>query len=188
MTPEVSTERLLLRGWRESDKLPYAMLNADSEVMQHFPSALTHEQSDQMVDRIIASWETNGYGLWAAERTDTGEFIGFVGLAAPSWVSDFTPCVEVGWRLAKSHWGQGFAPEAAQAALAFGFGAVDLPNDEIVSFTTKQNIKSQRVMQKIGLRIDPTREFDHPLTPSWSQRRHVVYAIERARWQSDMAR
>ena len=188
MTPEIKTERLLLRGWRESDKVPYAALNADPAVMRYFPATLTSEQSDQMVDRMIAVWKESSFGLWAVERLDGGEFIGFVGLAAPTWVADFTPCVEVGWRLAASHWGNGFAPEAARAALAFGFENVDLPNDEIVSFTTLQNVKSQRVMQKIGLRLDPTRDFDHPTTPGWADRRHVFYCIDRARWQLDVAR
>ena len=141
-----------------------------------------------MVDRMIAVWEATSFGLWAVERLDSGEFIGFVGLAAPSWITDFTPCVEVGWRLAASQWGNGFAPEAARAALAFGFEHVDLPNDEIVSFTTLQNVKSQRVMQKIGLRLDPTREFDHPVTPGWENRRHVFYCIDRARWHLGVAR
>jgi RimJ/RimL family protein N-acetyltransferase len=188
VTPEITTERLLLRGWRETDKPPYAQINADTEVMRHFPAPLTREQSDEMVGRIIAAWEANGFGLWAVERLDTGEFIGFVGLAAPSWQADFTPCVEVGWRLAKSQWGQGFAPEAAQAALAFGFENIELPNDEVVSFTTTRNLNSQRVMQKLGLRLDPTREFDHPLTPGWSGQRHVFYCIERARWVAGVAR
>lgn len=187
-TPELTTQRLLLRGWHDSDRAPYALINADPDVMRHFPATLTSEQSDQMVDRIIAAWEANSFGLWAVERMDSGEFIGFVGLAAPSWPADFTPCVEVGWRLAKAHWGQGFAPEAARAVLAFGFDRVELPNDEIVSFATQQNAKSQRVMEKIGLHVDPAREFDHPLTPGWSQQRHVFYAIERARWQADVAR
>ena len=188
MTPEIATKRLLLRGWRESDKAPYAALNADPAVMRHFPATLTSEQSDQMVDRMIAVWKESSFGLWAVERLDSGEFIGFVGLAAPTWVADFTPCVEVGWRLAASQWGHGFAPEAARAALAFGFENVDLPNDEIVSFTTLDNVKSQRVMQKIGLRLDPTREFDHPATVGWANRRHVFYCIDRARWLRDVAR
>lgn len=187
-TTEITTERLLLRGWRDSDKPPYASLNADPDVMRYFPATLTAEQSDQMADRIVAAWEANEFGLWAVERLDTREFVGFVGLAAPSWQAEFTPCVEVGWRLAKAHWGQGFAPEAARAALAFGFDKVDLPNDEIVSFTTKQNTKSQRVMQKIGLQLDPTREFDHPLTPGWVGQRHLFYCIERARWAASVAR
>ena len=188
MTPKINTERLLLRGWRATDKAPYASLNADSRVMRHFPATLTSEQSDQMVDRMVAAWDTNSFGLWAVERIDTGAFIGFVGLAAPSWETNFTPCVEVGWRLAHEQWGQGYAPEAARAALAFGFEYVDLPNDEIVSFTTKKNLNSQRVMQKIGLTPDPSREFDHPLTPGWEQQRHVLYCIERGQWLAGVPR
>lgn len=184
MTPEVETLRLLLRGWREADRVPYARINADPKVMRHFPSTLTREQSDQMVDRMMAAWEANSFGLWAVERKDNGVFIGFVGLAAPSWQAPFTPCVEVGWRLAASSWGNGFAPEAAMAALEFGFDHVDLPNDEIVSFTTTQNHNSQRVMQKIGMRLDPAREFDHPLTPGWVEQRHVLYCMERKHWHA----
>lgn len=182
MIPEVTTQRLLLRGWRESDKAPYAALNADPTVMRHFPATLTREQSDQMVDRIVASWEARSFGLWAVERLDDGAFIGFVGLVMPNWEAAFTPCVEVGWRLAHAQWGNGFAPEAALAALRFGFENVELPNDEIVSFTTKPNVNSQRVMQKIGMVLDPAREFDHPLTPGWAEQRHVLYSIDRARW------
>ena len=188
MTPVIRTERLLLREWRESDKLPYAALNGDSEVMKHFPSTLSSQQSDEMVDRMALAWEQRGFGLWAAERTDTHQFVGFVGLAMPSWQTDFTPCVEVGWRLAKQHWGLGFAPEAATAALAFGFESVELPNDEIVSFTTTANLNSQRVMQKIGMRLDRSREFDHPATPGWHGQRHVFYCIDRATWQAGVAR
>ena len=186
MTPEVRTDRLLLRGWREADKLPYSILNADPEVMRHFPSMLSAQQSDEMVDRMARAWATLGFGLWAVERLDSHAFIGFVGLSRPSWAS--TPCVEVGWRLAHQHWGNGFAPEAARAALAFGFDHVVLPDYEIVSFTTTRNVKSQRVMQKIGMRIDPEREFDHPLLPHWDERRHVLYCIDRPTWWASVAR
>lgn len=177
-----------MRAWRDSDREPYASLNADPEVMRHFPSTLTREQSDQMVDRMVAAWNINACGLWAVERRDDGTFIGFVGLAAPSWTTTFTPCVEVGWRLARLQWGNGFAPEAAQAALQFGFENVDLPNDEIVSFTTTQNLQSQRVMQKIGMHRDPARDFDHPLTPGWSEQRHVLFCIDRVQWLARVAR
>lgn len=186
MTPEVRTDRLLLRGWRDEDKLPYAMLNADPEVMRHFPSMLSPQQSDEMVDHMAMAWEANGFGLWAVERLDTHAFIGFVGLSSPSWADP--PCVEVGWRLAHQHWGNGFAPEAARAALAFGFHHVVLPTYEIVSFTTTRNLKSQRVMQKIGMRHDPSREFDHPLLPTWDERRHVLYSIDRPTWWASVAR
>lgn len=189
MTPQIRTQRLLLRGWREADKVPYGLLNADPEVMEHFPSVLTPLQSDEMVDRMSVAWELNGFGLWAVERTDTSQLVGFVGLAVPRFeIEGITPCVEVGWRLAQQHWGHGFAPEAAQAALRFGFENLSLPNDEIVSFTTTKNVRSQRVMQKVGMRLDPARGFDHPLTPGWHGQRHVLYSIGRATWQAGVAR
>lgn len=188
VTPEVRTRRLLMRGWRESDRAAYAELNADPEVMRHFPSTLTAQQSTEMIDRMIANWSECGFGLWAVERTDTGELIGFVGLAAPAWEAPFTPCVEVGWRLGRQHWGRGFAPEAATAALEWGFTNVDLPNDEIVSFTTELNVKSQRVMEKIGMIHDPAADFDHPLLPGWYERRHVLYRIDRRRFAEHVAR
>ncbi len=180
MTPELRTPRLLLRGWRDTDKVPYAELNGDIEVMEHFPSTLSRDQSDEMVDHMSTMWEVRDFGLWAVERLDTHAFIGFIGLSAPTWhVDGLTPCVEVGWRLARQHWGHGFAPEGAAAALRYGFEHVELPHDEIVSFTTTLNLKSQRVMQKIGMRLDPSREFDHPMTPGWHGQRHVVYCIGR---------
>jgi len=185
--PVVRTDRLVLRGWREEDKVPFAVLNGDPAVMEHFPSTLTREQSDQMVDVLGGAWERRGYGLWAVERSDTGVFIGFVGLSSPTWHADplvgaaaITPCVEVGWRLARPQWGNGFAPEAAVAALDFALDHVELPRDEIVSFTTVANQKSRRVMEKIGLRHDQGRDFDHPMTPGWSGQRHVLYAASRA--------
>lgn len=186
MTPELRTERLLLRGWREEDKLPYSLLNADPEVMRHFPSTLSAQQSDEMVDHMAKAWDTRGFGLWAVERLDTRAFIGFVGLSRPSWAA--TPCVEVGWRLAHAQWGQGFAPEAARAALAFGFAHVVLPDYEIVSFTTTKNLKSQRVMHKSGMHHDVGRDFDHPLLPTWDERRHVLFSIDRPAWWASVAR
>jgi len=177
--PRLETERLILREWRDADRAPYAALNADPDVMEHFPSTLTEQQSDEMVDRIIAKWDTDGHGLWAIEVRATGEFIGFVGLAAPTWVASFTPCVEVGWRLAKSAWGHGYAPEAARAAVAWGFANLTLPHDEIVSFTTVANSKSRRVMEKIGMTHDPADDFDHPLLPDWAGRHHVRYRLRR---------
>ena len=189
MTPELRTERLLLRGWRDADKVPYAAINGDPDVMQYFPATLTREQSDQMVDNMSAAWSQRGWGLWATERLDTGELIGFIGLAAPSWhVEGLTPCVEIGWRLGKQHWGHGFAPEGATAALAHAFDHVGPPRNEVVSFTTVLNAKSRRVMEKIGLREDPSREFDHPMTPGWSGQRHVVYCIDRPTWKAGVAR
>jgi ribosomal-protein-alanine N-acetyltransferase len=187
-TPRVKTARLLMREWRDSDRAPYAALNADPEVMRHFPSMLTAEQSDEMVDRMAGAWDDRGFGLWAVERCDTTEFIGFVGLAVPGWQAAFTPCVEVGWRLGKQHWGCGFAPEAATAALEWGFTNVDPPGDQIVSFTTEANINSQRVMQKVGMIRDVDGDFDHPLLPDWVDRRHVLYRIDRRQHREHVAR
>lgn len=132
-----------------------------------------------MVDRMIDGWRVRGYGLWAVEVAATGRFIGFVGLSSPTWDMPFTPCVEVGWRLAQNAWGNGYAPEAAKAAVAWGFENVDLPRGEIVSFTTVGNTKSRRVMEKIGMSHDVAGDFDHPLLPDWEGRRHVLYRMAR---------
>ena len=122
------------------------------------------------------------------ERRDTAELIGFVGLAVPIWEASFTPCVEIGWRLDRRHWGHGFAPEAANATLQWGFANVDLPGDEIVSFTTEGNLNSRRVMEKIGMTRDVDGDFDHPLLPDWADRRHVLYRIDRQQHTARVAR
>ncbi len=189
MAVEIRTERVLLRAWRDVDRIPYAALNRDEAVMEHFPSPLTGEQSDAMVDRMSEMLDERGWGLWAAERLDTQQFIGFVGLSEPTWhVDGLTPCIEIGWRLGHQHWGHGFAPEAASAVLERAFGHLAVPNDEVVSFTTTKNLNSQRVMQKIGMRLDPSRAFDHPMTPGWHGQRHVVYCIDRRTWAARVAR
>ncbi len=163
--PDLRTDRLLLRRWRESDLEPFAALNADPEVMEHFPAPLTREQSDAMVERIERSFEERGFGLWATEVVGTGELIGFVGLAAPSFHSDWMvgrpePVVEVGWRLRRTAWGQGFATEAARAAVGFGFEVLGL--QEIVSFTVVENVRSQAVMRRLGMRF--LARYDHPIS------------------------
>jgi RimJ/RimL family protein N-acetyltransferase len=186
VVPRLVTDRLILREWRDDDMAPYAALNGDPEVMRHFPAPLTPEQSNEGVERMRANWAKNGFGLWATEVADPavpeldGRFIGFIGFAAPTWTTDFTPCVEIGWRLAKHSWGHGYAPEGARAALAWAFANIDLPKDEVVSFTTTLNAKSRRVMDKIGLRHDASRDFDHPMVVGWSGARHVFYCIDRA--------
>lgn len=169
------TERLLLRQWRDADRDPWAALNADPEVMAHFPSTLSRAESDHWADVNHDRIEDEGWGLWAVEVVDGPSFIGFVGLAAPGFEASFTPCVEVGWRLAREHWGQGYAPEAARAALAFGFEELGL--DEIVSFTAVGNASSRRVMDKIGMA--EAFEFDHPGLPGHRLERHVLYRLAR---------
>ena len=170
------TERLVLRRWQLRDREPFAALNADARVMEFFPSCLSREESDAFVDRIEAAFDKLGYGLWAIELKSSGTFIGFTGLALQTFPSHFTPAVEVGWRLAYSAWGHGYASEAAIAALAYGFNAVGL--DEIVSMTAATNLRSQRVMQRIGMSRRESDDFVHPNLPADSPLQpHVLYRI-----------
>ncbi|WP_246002004.1 GNAT family N-acetyltransferase [Allorhizocola rhizosphaerae] len=172
----IQTKRLLLRGWRETDLDPFAALNADPEVMEHFPAPLSQEQSDVMVARIEQGFTRHGFGLWALEIAATGEFIGFTGLSPVSFEAHFTPAVEIGWRLARHAWGHGYATEAARAAIAFGFDIARLR--EIVSFTSRTNVRSQRVMQRLGMTRDPADDFEHPrLSPGGPLRPHVLYRL-----------
>ncbi len=173
---EPVTSRLVLRQWRDTDRGPFAALNADPAVMEHFPAPLTRAESDAMVDRLTARIDADGYGLWAVEVRDTHEFIGLVGLARPTFETAFTPCTEIGWRLARSAWGQGFATEAARAALDVAFGPVGL--DEVLSWTFEGNRASRAVMERLGMTRDPADDFDHPRLPEGDRlRRHVLYRI-----------
>jgi len=171
----LSTPRLVLRPWRESDLAAFAALNADPAVMEHFPSVLSREESDAMAGRIMARISEHGWGNWAVEVVGGEPFIGFTGLTVPAFEAHFTPCVEVGWRLARSAWGNGYATEAARAALAFGFGELGLA--QVVSFTALSNRRSMAVMERIGMRRDG--EFDHPKLDAASPlRRHALYRID----------
>jgi RimJ/RimL family protein N-acetyltransferase len=176
---ELRTERLVLRRWRPSDREPFAALNADPRVAEHLGGPLSREASDAVAARIEAHFARHHFGLWALEIPGVAPFAGFVGLSAPAFEAHFTPCVEIGWRLAARHWGAGYATEGARAALAFGFEALGQP--EIVSFTVPANTRSRRVMEKLGMRRDPAGDFDHPaLPPGHPLRRHVLYRIGRA--------
>lgn len=181
---EPSTPRLVLRQWRDPDRMPFATLNADPSVMEHFPALITPEQSDEFVDRCIEQIQCDGYGRWAVEVRASGEFIGFVGLAAPTWEAAFTPCIEIGWRLARSAWGHGYATEAANVVLAAAFGVIGL--DDVVSFTTTGNLRSQRVMQRLGMRYQPSEDFEHPRVSDGPLRSHALYRISRADWERDV--
>ena len=175
---EPVTERLLLRRWRDEDRAPFAALNADPDVMEHFPARLTRAESDAFVDRIAQQLEDRGWGLWALEERSSGRFLGFTGLNAPGFQAHFTPAVEVGWRLARDAWGFGYASEAARAAAAVGFDEVGL--DEIVSFTATSNVRSMRVMERVGMTHDRADDFDHPALAEGSPlRRHVLYRLAR---------
>jgi RimJ/RimL family protein N-acetyltransferase len=180
LPPELRTDRLLLRRWLPDDRAPFAALNADPRVMEHLPAALTREESDAFAARIEAHFEQRGFGLWAVEIPGVTPFAGFVGLSVPRFEARFTPCVEVGWRLAAERWGRGYAAEGARAALAFGFETLGL--GEIVSFTAPENLRSRRVMEKLGMVRDPAEDFDHPGLPEGHPlRRHVLYRLEQTR-------
>lgn len=175
---ELETPRLRLRYWRDEDREPYAALNADPVVMEHFVAPLSRAESDGHADRIEAAFAEHGWGLWAAERKDSRAFIGFIGLGIPGFEAPFLPSVEVGWRLAHAHWGQGFAPEGAREVLRVAFTDLDLP--EVLSFTAVGNVNSRRVMEKIGLVHHPDEDFDHPMVPEGHRiRRHVLYRVRR---------
>lgn len=178
----MTTTRLLLRPWRESDLAPFAALNADPEVMEHFVRPLSTEQSDAFVrERILPHFAQYGYGLWAAERRDTKAFIGCVGLCWQDFPAPFTPALEIGWRLARSQWGHGFATEAAVAAMDFGFSNTDV--DEIVSMTSPGNLASRAVMERLHMRRNAAEDFDHPRVPDGHRlKRHVLYRRRRNEW------
>ena len=172
---EFETARLCLRQWRESDREPFAALNADPDVMQFFPAPVTREATDASIDAWQSQLAERGWSNWAAEIRETGEFIGFIGLTVPRRVLPFSPCVEVGWRLARAHWGNGYATEGARGALRIGFERLRLP--EIVSFTAVGNRRSRAVMERIGMR-DAAQDFEHPGVPEGNALRwHCLYRL-----------
>jgi RimJ/RimL family protein N-acetyltransferase len=180
---EFETQRLLLRQWRAADRQPFAALNADPVVMAYFPAPLTRGQSDATVERCERLIAERGWGAWAAEIKATGEFIGFVGLNVPRDDLPVAPCVEILWRLARAHWRQGFATEAARGALHIGFEVLGL--QEIVSFTVPTNIRSRAVMERLGMKADAA-TFEHPGVPDGhALRTHCNYRLSRDSWLSD---
>lgn len=171
---EITTDRLVLRRWLEADRVPFGAMNADPAVMEHFPRRLDRTESDALMDRFDRGFDEHGYGAWAVEIRGGAPFIGFAGLENPTFEAHFTPAVEVGWRLASGHWGNGYATEAALAALDFGFDVVGF--QEIVSFCIPANVRSRRVMERIGMTHDQADDFDHPRFPHGDRlRRHLLY-------------
>jgi RimJ/RimL family protein N-acetyltransferase len=174
----ILTARLRLRRWLDCDRMPFAALNADPRVMEHFPSVLTREESDACIGRAEAHFERHGFGLWAVEIPGVTPLAGFIGLSIPTFETRFTPCVEIGWRLAIDCWGRGYATEGALKVLEVGFDVLHL--DEIVSFTVPANQASRRVMEKIGMVRDPAGDFDHPaIGAGHPLRGHVLYRLRR---------
>lgn len=179
---EIRTQRLLLRAWKEEDLEPFAQMNADPRVREFFPGLQTREESDASVNRALGHIQKYGWGLWAVSLLDTGEFIGFIGIAHVPFSASFTPAVEIGWRLAHRYWGQGYATEGALACLKYGFETLQL--QEIVAFTTPANKRSRSVMEKIGMHHDASGDFDHPLCPEGLiMRRQVLYRLRKEDWQ-----
>jgi RimJ/RimL family protein N-acetyltransferase len=176
---DIHTDRLLLRGWRDSDREPFARINRDSMVMEFFPAPLSAQESSTLFDRIQSHFADHGFGLWAAELRETSGFIGYIGLAVPRFEAAFTPCVEIGWRLDAAHWGTGLATEGAKAVARHAFDVLRL--NELVSLTVPANVRSRRVMEKLGMTCDPSEDFDHPMMPAGHPlRRHILYRLKRA--------
>lgn len=173
----LTTARLYLRPWRPEDLPYFAALNADPRVMEHFPKVLTSEESQRQAAAVAAQFHTHGFGAWAVEVPGVADFVGFVGLSIPTFEAHFTPCVEIGWRLACEHWGRGYATEAARAAVECGLGQLGL--EEIVAFTVPANWRSIRVMEQLGMTRSAADDFDHPrLPPGHPLRRHVLYRLK----------
>jgi RimJ/RimL family protein N-acetyltransferase len=183
MSESIETERLYLRQWCLADREPFAEINADMRVMEYFPAPLTREESDAMANRCQALIEERGWGFWAAELKQTKKFIGFIGLHIPAAKFSFSPCVEIGWRLAFPYWGKGLATEAAKEALRFGFDGLRLP--EIVSFTVVNNVRSRAVMERLGMK-EQDLIFDHPAIPvGHPLRKHCLYKLCNEEWRAN---
>lgn len=181
MTVTMSSERLILRPWHDDDLDALAALCADPEVMAYFPSVLDRSGSADLLARLQAHQAEHGFTFWALQRQLDDQVIGFTGLARVSFDAPFVPAVEIGWRLARPFWGQGYALEAAQRALCFAFDELALA--EVVSFTVPANHRSWGVMQRLGMRRDLAGDFEHPSLPEGHPLRpHLLYRIAREAW------
>ena len=180
---ELESPRLLLRQWCDADLSELAAMCADPQVMRYFPATLNYEESAALIRRIREHFAQHGFGLWALERKDSGALIGLTGLLQVGFSAPFTPAVEIGWRLARPHWRQGYASEAATTALAAGFEQLGL--EQIVSFTADSNLPSQKVMQAIGMQHDPADDFLHPkLADGHPLKPHLLYRITQMQWNA----
>jgi RimJ/RimL family protein N-acetyltransferase len=178
MKETLTTDRLCLRPWRDSDREPFQALNADPRVMEFMPGLLTPQASGDLIARIEQHFDHHGFGLFAAELIEDKSFIGYIGLYTPSFDAPFMPAVEIAWRLAFDYWGQGLATEGARAVAHYAFHTLALPS--LVSFTVPQNQRSRRVMAKLDMAHDPMDDFDHPsLSEGHPLRRHVLYRLQR---------
>ena len=172
----IKTERLILRQWKEADHSSFIKMGLDPDVMRYFHEILTPQKSIEMAKKIYELIEQNGWGFWAVELRDTGEFIGFIGLHNQPELFQFSPCVEIGWRLSKKYWGMGYATEGARAALIYAFEVLNL--NKVVAFTARINKPSEDVMKRLGM--NKSREFKHPELPKGHiLENHVLYEINK---------
>lgn len=179
---ELLTPRLHLRTWRDSDLPEFVALNADPRVMEYFPACLSPEESQALLGRLCAHFSEHGFGVWALQERSSGRLIGCTGLLQLGAELPCAPGVEIAWRLVRAHWGQGYAQEAAQAALACAFEQLGLP--QVVAFTTRSNLRSQQLMQRLGMLAEPAADFAHPRLPAGHPLRpHVLYRITAERWR-----
>ncbi|WP_093384550.1 GNAT family N-acetyltransferase [Variovorax sp. OV329] len=181
MAIEIISERLRLRQWKEDDREPYAALNVDPLVMRFFPGLQSRKGSDHDIERWSAELDNRGWSNWAVETRASGTFIGFIGLTVPRRALTFMPCVELGYRLAREHWGKGYATEGAMAALRVGFEQAGL--QEIVSFTASINLASRAVMERVGMtNADSDFDYPNPALDGSELKRHCLYRLSRKRW------
>ena len=175
----ITTDRLRLREWTDNDRQSFADMSADPEVMQFMMPLQRGKAFGPWIDDQISHLQENGFCFFAVERKEDEAFVGTVGLRRVGYDAFFTPAVEIGWRIARPFWGRGYAPEAAKACLQFGFDVLKLP--EILAITVPANVKSRRVMVKLGMKYDPKEDFDHPSVPEGHPfRRHVLYRLTRS--------
>lgn len=180
--PIQRTERLVLRPWRESDLLPFFEINADPKVMEFYASTLTRPESDALAQKIQSEYASRGYGFWAVEIPHIAPFIGYIGLNYWNLEMSFAPCIDVGWRLASAHWGNGYATEGAKEALRYGFETLRL--EEIVAMATIGNTRSHRVMERLGMRHDSRENFHHPKLPmDHPLSLRVLYRLTNTEWE-----
>ncbi len=175
--PSLTTKRLLLRQWKESDLSLFAKMNADKHVMEYFPSTLSQNESNCLAEKIQKELREKEYGLWAVEAIDAAPFVGCVGLHYQDFPAAFTPCIEIGWRLAHEHWGKGYAFEAASKIIKYAFQTLRLC--ELVSFTTVENQRSRKLMERLEMTRKPEDDFEYPKLPKGHPLRpHVLYRLK----------
>ena len=185
--PELQSPRLILRHWIPADRVPFALMNSDPEVMRYFPSVLSTDQSDLYAETVQLGLEEREFGFWAIEvrsaDQDQGLFIGFAGLSVPQWNATFTPCLDIGWRLGRDYWGMGYASEAAHRILDYGFNQLDI--EEVLSFASVLNARSIAVMERLGMIRNSEDDFVHPMfAPDSDLSRHVLYRMPKQLWMS----